>query len=198
MMAFCTRCEGSASGFAPASMSTQCLPSEGMMLAIAGRSTPGSVRSLMSEAVTAAPVCPALTTACAFPSFTKSTAREMELSFFRRTASSPLSAISTTCVVWMISMRPSLQPCFFSSASMRGVSPVRNIFVICGYSPSARTAPWMIFSGAWSPPIASSAIFIVKNGPQSVGARLNVSKQKIGRGGFGLSQACLSALPSAP
>ena len=70
-----------------------------MMAAMAGRSTPGSVRNLISDAVTAAPVCPALTTACALPSFTRSTAREMELSFFFRTASSPLSAMSTICVV---------------------------------------------------------------------------------------------------
>ena len=64
---------------------------------------PGSIRSLIVAAATAAPVCPALTTACASPDFTRSTAREMEESFFLRTASSPLSDISTTCVVWTIS-----------------------------------------------------------------------------------------------
>jgi hypothetical protein len=59
---------------------------------------PGSVRSLMVLAATAAPVWPALTTASASPFFTRSTARLIDESFFLRTASTAPSCISTTCV----------------------------------------------------------------------------------------------------
>ena len=102
---------------------------------------PGRVRSLIVVAATAAPVCPALTTASASPFLTRSTARLIDESFFRRTESTGLSGISTTCVECAISTRPSLQPCFFSSVSICGVSPTRKSFSMRGYSRSAMTAP---------------------------------------------------------
>src|SRR5437764_20204 len=69
-------------------------------------------------AATAAPVCPALTMASAWPCLTRSTARLTEESFLRRTASTARSLISTTCEAWTISTRGSLQRCFFNSASI--------------------------------------------------------------------------------
>jgi hypothetical protein len=59
---------------------------------------PGSVRSLIVVAATAAPVWPALTIAAASPFFTRSTARLTEESFLRRTASTAPSVIATTWV----------------------------------------------------------------------------------------------------
>ena len=160
MMAYCNMCSARGSLFAPASIKTKMFVSDGITAAIPGRSTPGSVRNLIVVAATAAPVCPALTIAVASPFLTRSTARLTDESFFRRTASTAPSLISTTCVACTISMRRSLQRCCFSSFSIRGVSPTRNSFAIWGYSFSAMTAPPTIFGGPKSPPMASSAIFI--------------------------------------
>jgi hypothetical protein len=118
------------------------------------------VRSLIALAATAAPVCPALTTASAFPYFTRSTARLMDESFLRRTASTARSLMSTTCVAWTISIRRSLQPSFFNCASICAASPTRERLLIWGYSRRAITAPATRFGGPKSPPIASKAIFI--------------------------------------
>ena len=153
-------CSGRGSLFAPASMRTNTFVSDGMTAAIPGRSTPGSVRNFICVAATAAPVCPALTIAAASPFFTKSTARLTDESFFRRTASTARSLISTTCVAWTISIRRSLQFCFFNSASICGVSPTRKSFPIWEYASSAMTAPPTMWGGPKSPPIASRAIFI--------------------------------------
>jgi len=68
----------------------------GSTAAMPGRSIPGRVRSLIALAATAAPVCPALTTASALSYFTRSTARLIDESFFRRTAVQARSLISTT------------------------------------------------------------------------------------------------------
>jgi len=75
-------------------------------------------------------VASAVTIAVASPFFTRSTARLTDESFFRRTASTAPSLISTTCVACTISMRRSLQRCCFSSFSMRGLSPTRNSLAI--------------------------------------------------------------------
>ena len=65
MMAYWSRWMGLASGLAPASMRTKRLLSVGIVVAMPARSMPGRVRSLIELAATAAPVCPALTTASA-------------------------------------------------------------------------------------------------------------------------------------
>ena len=68
-MAYCRRCSARASLFAPASIRTKMFVSDGITAAIPGRSMPGSVRSLIVVAATAAPVCPALTMAAALAFF---------------------------------------------------------------------------------------------------------------------------------
>ncbi len=93
MIAYWSRWIGLASGLAPASMRMKRLLSVGIVEAMPARSTPGSVRSLIVLAATAAPVWPALTTASALPCLTRSTARLTDESFFLRTeatASSPM------------------------------------------------------------------------------------------------------------
>src|SRR6202049_1540867 len=96
MIANWTRLSGVESGFAPASISTNTLLSVGNRQATAGRSIPLSVLNLSTQAATAAPVCPAETTAWADPHLTRSTARQIEASFLWRTALAADSFMVTT------------------------------------------------------------------------------------------------------
>ena len=88
--------------------------------------------------------------------FTRSTARLTDGIFLppdgfdRAVASS-----STTWVECTISIRRSLHLCFFSSASICGVSPTRKSLSICGYSRSAMTAPR---DEIWWPEIAAHGV----------------------------------------
>ncbi len=70
--AYCSRFSGDESGLAPMSSSTNGLPSRTIWTASAGRSTPGNRPIRSTAAAIAAPVCPAVMTASARPSFTRS------------------------------------------------------------------------------------------------------------------------------
>ena len=86
MCANWTRCSGRTSTLAPASSSRNGLPGTGTMIASAGRCTPRARLKVNSEAASAAPVEPPLTSASASPAATAATARTIEDSGVRRTA----------------------------------------------------------------------------------------------------------------
>lgn len=79
----------------------------------------------MVDAATAAPVFPALMTACAVPDLTRSTAIDMEESFFCRTARSPDSCISTISEAGTISMRLLVSPILSHSERRIDSSPTK-------------------------------------------------------------------------
>ena len=86
---------------------------------------PCNVRNFKVLAATAAPVCPALTTASARPSRTMSVATAIDEFFFRRIALTALSVMSTTSVASMISIRRSESPMRACSARNSSGRPTR-------------------------------------------------------------------------
>ena len=86
MCANWTRCSGRTSTFAPASSSRNGAPGTGTSTARAGRCTPRARLKPNSEAASAAPVEPPLTSASASPEATAATARTIDASGLRRTA----------------------------------------------------------------------------------------------------------------
>ena len=146
----CTSQSACTSALAPASSSTVgAMPGTGMMVAIAGRLTP-LMRPIRSSAdAIVAPVLPAEIIAEAWPSRTASAARTSVESFLRRTARPPSSSISMTSLATMSGRSP------MSTRSARSAGPTSTIGVPCA---AAACAPAMIAPGAWSPPIASTAM----------------------------------------
>ena len=120
----------------------------------AGRSTPGRrFRWRIAEA-TPAPVWPAVTTASASPSRTRRMATLMLASRLRRTATAGGSSMPT------VSEACTMRTCDGSGSSMKGrmraSSPTRMTSTsLCRRAQS--TAPRTTSSGAWSPPMASTA-----------------------------------------
>ena len=80
MIANWSRLRSSHWTLAPRSSTTDIPLDVGSGEAMAGRSTPGTIRSSTLASAISAPVLPAEITACASPSFTASIARRMELS----------------------------------------------------------------------------------------------------------------------
>ena len=148
MCANWSRCSGRASAFAPESISTDGPRLAGMTTAIAGRETPGRRRSSRKQAASIAPVFPAETTASALLSPTARQAATSELSGLPRTASAGFSSIPITSDVVTSSSPPVSRP----------TGPKRT-----GSIPSfaASSAPASTSSGALSPPIASTATFVI-------------------------------------
>ena len=160
-MAYCTRCSGRASMFAPASIKTKTFVSVGSTAAMPGRSIPGSVRSLIALAATAAPVCPALTIASALSCFTRSTARLTDESFFRRTASTApiahlhdLTSRGRSRCGRRCSRASSVRP--QSSVVVADEKEFRDVRILLQRHDCTATR----LGGPKSPPMASSAIFI--------------------------------------
>src|SRR5436305_794617 len=119
-------------------------------------------------AIMAAPVLPAVTRACARPSLTSSAQRRIEERRFLRIGVIAGSSMPTTSSAWTISRLPGASlrapdPSRASSASMRGRSPTRRM--AAPSSAAARTAPSTAERGAWSPPMASTAIGMLGNCP---------------------------------
>src|SRR5256886_1513568 len=122
----------------------------------AGRSIPRMRRGTRSAAAIVAPVLPADTTASASPCLTIAVATPIDVSARRRSAVAGCSSIPTTSCAARIVMPG-------------GISAPRSLRI--GSSRPTRTrsdgppfsrynrAPRTISSGAWSPPIASTAIF---------------------------------------
>src|SRR5947209_12215969 len=148
----CISHSGLQSTFAPASHSTTGPSRPGSTAPIAGRATPGIVRSRISAMARNAPLLPADTTAAARPSRTRSTASPSEVPCDLRTACEAAASIGTAPSEWTISTPGSPR----NSGSRRLRSPTSTILP----SPSrcARIAPATTAVGALSPPIASTAM----------------------------------------
>jgi hypothetical protein len=130
----------------------------GSTAAIAGRSMPRSTPMTNMAIAIAAPVLPAETNAAALPSRTASAATRSEESRLRRRASDGLSAMPTTWEACRISSPSVLAPRRAISDSIEAWSPTRIT-----EAPNSRTAamaPSTTTAGPWSPPMASTAIFM--------------------------------------
>src|SRR5712691_13276847 len=156
--AYWTRCSGLASGLAPTSRRKQFFPpAVGMMEPIAGRSMPGMRCSPKRAAAITAPLFPALTKPLARPSSTIWMPRTIEDAFLLRTACAGCSSMAMTSGASSICAHfPA--PDAASALSTLSLTPTKITS-----TPSSRcacTPPATTRSGAKSPPIASSAIFI--------------------------------------
>ena len=123
----------------------------------AGRSIPRIRPSTRSAAAIVAPVLPADATASASPCFTISVATPIDVSPRRRRALEGCSSIATTSVAFRMVM-----PGGTEEAMIRRSSCSRPTRTRSASPPLARykSAPRTISSGAWSPPMASTAIFM--------------------------------------
>src|SRR6266550_1832059 len=156
--AYCSKCSGLASVLAPTSRRKQFRPVEvGIADPIAGRSMPGMRRKPKSAAAITAPLLPALTKALTRPSSTIWIPRTIEDAFLLRTAWAGCSSIP------LISGASSIcahvpAPDAARMASTFSLTPTKITSTPssrCAWTPPATTC-----SGAKSPPIASSAIFM--------------------------------------
>src|SRR5205823_316175 len=130
---------------------------EGMTAAMPGRRTPLRKRLRMKPPATMAPVLPALTMPSTLRCASSCQQRVMELSGFLRSPSTGDSSMVTTWVQWKRSMRSWGPPAPARAGSTWTLSPTR-VTRNSGSAWTACTAPATIGPGAWSPPIASSAI----------------------------------------
>src|SRR5512141_1190112 len=129
-----------------------------MVAAIAGRSTPWIFLRIRNPPAITAPELPALTKEDAFLSATSRSPTRIDESRFFRRAMAGMSHISTTSEACSTSMSAPETSISRNSARIRSSRPTR-----IRESPLERadsTAPRTISRGAWSPPIASTAIFI--------------------------------------
>src|SRR6267143_1052599 len=156
--AYWRMCSGLASVLAPTSRRKQFFPpAVGMMEPIAGRSMPAiRCRPKRAAAITA-PLFPALTKPLTRPSSTIWMPRTMEEAFLLRTAWAGCSSMAMTSGASSICAHfPA--PEAASALSTLSLTPTKITS-----TPSSRcacTPPATTWSGAKSPPIASSAIFI--------------------------------------
>src|SRR5277367_2542265 len=131
----------------------------GKAAASAGRSTAASVPSTKRATVMTAPVFPALTKASALPSRTRRAATCTELSFLRRNAWEGESLMVITSVALTISMGRPRWPWRLSSC--RTVASMPTSRIRTPSSRAARIAPSTSARGAWSPPMASTAMVVI-------------------------------------
>src|SRR5256886_1083762 len=147
----------SASIVAPASSRQAGFPFVvGNMPHSAGRSMPRMRPSTRSAAAIVAPVLPADTTASASPCLTIDVATPIEVSARRRSAVAGCSSMPTTSFESRSVIPGGISaPTSLRTASSRPTSTRSDAPPFCLYNRAPRT----ISSGAWSPPIASTAIF---------------------------------------
>ncbi len=126
----------------------------GSTTASPGRGTPGSDRSRSRAVATMPPVDPADTTAAASPRRTSWHATATLDRGRRRLASAPssMARLSSAGTTWISCTAP-IPPSTWRS---RAAGPVSRTLMPC--SRWAASAPAMISPGAWSPPMASTAI----------------------------------------
>ena len=126
---------------------------------MAGRSIPGTVRSTTFDIAISAPVLPAETTQCALPSATASIASRMLERLPERSACEGFASPLTASSVWCTVARRESFLCFASNGRILSSAPNRRKCTL-GKRFSAICAPRTTISGAWSPPMASSAMTI--------------------------------------
>jgi hypothetical protein len=128
----------------------------GSTTASPGRGTSGSDRSRSRAVATTPAVEPADTTAAASPRRTSWQATATLDRGRRRLASAPSSMARLSSAGTMVSSSaPGLAPALVSAWCRRAAGPVSRIWMPC--SRWAASAPATISSGAWSPPMASTA-----------------------------------------
>ena len=135
--AYWTRFSGVESGLAPMSRRTTGPLAVIIWTASAGRSTPGSRPRRRTAAAIPAPVCPAVTTASAWPFLTRSTATRIDESFFSRSASAGCSSMPTTWLAWTIEVFGGSSP----AMPRRIVSSPTRITRSAGYARAWSRAP---------------------------------------------------------
>ena len=128
------------------------------MVASAGRLTPRRVRTIRLAPTWSAPVLPAETNASPLPSFSRFRPTTMEESFLVRMALAGSSHISMTSVQLTSSMPSSGMLLSAAVLRTRASSPTPMSWT--PYSLTAAAAPSSTASGALSPPIISTMIFI--------------------------------------
>ena len=150
----CSSHSGRQSTVAPESSKIVGPLSAGQTVAIAGRETPSIVRSLIKAIATKAPLFPAETTASASPCLTRCTATPSDVRSQERTAVDGERSMAIDSGAWTRVMRSTTGE--GSSERTRASSPTSTTST--SNSCAASNAPATISSGAWSPPIASTAI----------------------------------------
>src|SRR3984957_1743054 len=131
----------------------------GNAAASAGRSTAASVPSTKRGTVMTAPVLPGLTSASALPPRPRRAATCPELSFLRQNACEGESLMVITSVALTISIGRPRWPWRLSSCRTVASIPTKSM-----RTPSSRAAsiaPSTSARGAWSPPIASTAMVVI-------------------------------------
>ena len=176
----CSSHSGRQSTFAPESSKTVGPLSAGQTVAIAGREMPSIVRSLISAMARNAPLLPAETTASASPCLTRFTATPSEVRSHERRprrATRSIAIASGACTT-----RTRSAPGPRRSGRTRASSPTSRISA--SNSCAASSAPATVSSGAWSPPIASTAMRPLRapRPAASLGATLRIlaSRQHFG------------------
>src|SRR2546430_16191525 len=143
--------------------------------------------STRSAAAIVAPVLPADTTASASLCLTIDVATPIEVSARRRSAVAGCSSMPTTSFASRIVMPGGISaPTILRTASSRPTSTRSDAPPFCRYNRAPRT----ISSGAWSPPIASTAIF--------TRAPLFLSRRPLGLDRYDLAAAERPALRARP
>jgi hypothetical protein len=131
---------------APASSSTAGRSRVGIVVASAGRSTPGIIPKAACAAITVAPVWPALNSAAASPPATRAQATRIDARGLRRSVDGA-SAISITSGASTISSPRSRQSsCAASASSRAAVRPTSAIWT--SRWRAAATAPSTMAPGA--------------------------------------------------
>src|SRR5262245_22536343 len=125
---------------------------------MAGRSMPGSVFRTNFAVPIRAPVFPALTQACARPSFTRSIATRIEEFFLVRIAVRTSSSIPTTSLAGMIESRS--EPRDPRTLRIASSSPTSSSCASGCCARKSRLAG-TVTDGPWSPPIASTAMTVL-------------------------------------
>ena len=122
---------------------------------MAGRSTPGSLRSRSIDTAINAPVLPQETTTSASPSRTDSTADHIDVPLPVRITWLGLSDIATTPSAWRTSQWAS-RPLRLAMSDRSSSSGPWTTKRIAGVFFTAAAKPATTAAGPWSPPIAST------------------------------------------
>ena len=141
-------------------MSTAPPPPVGTTGAMAARRMPRMRLTISVAADNSAPVLPAETKAAPSPFFSRFRPTVREESFFSLKAVAGLSHISTTSEAWTISSPGGSSPMPSSLSTLRMSSPRPTRMTSTPSSRTAARAPRTLETGALSPPMASTMIFI--------------------------------------
>ena len=152
---------GRHSTLAPQSSSRKCCFAPGMGVASAGRLTPLTVRTRRLVPTCSAPVEPAETKASPSPFFSMVRPLTMLESVLWRTALTGSSCMVISSLQSTMAKGERSMLCCFAQASSLSLSPSSVRVIPSPNSFTASAAPCNTHSGALSPPMASTKMFIV-------------------------------------